>query len=102
MEWIVVLQRTKMLIEFKQEKEKLENEIYQIRQNTNEGICTAGLKPTDSCQEVLLVLSILTIFSLYINETILFLSEKSNYITNDMCHAHNIRSSLIIISMHTN
>jgi hypothetical protein len=46
-----VLQRTKMLIKFKQEKEKLENEMYQIRQNKNEGICTAGLKPTDSCRE---------------------------------------------------
>jgi hypothetical protein len=56
--------------------------------------CIAGLKPTVSCRESFISLSILTLFSLYIYETILFIDGKRNCMTNDKFHAHNTRSSL--------
>jgi hypothetical protein len=56
--------------------------------------CIAGLKPTVSCRESFISLSILTLFSLYIYETILFVDEKGNCMTNDKFHAHNTISSL--------
>jgi hypothetical protein len=56
--------------------------------------CIAGLKHTDSCWESFISLNILILFSLYIHETILFVKDKSNCITNDKIHAHDTRSSL--------
>jgi hypothetical protein len=56
--------------------------------------CTAGLKHIDSCQQSFISLNILILLSLYIYETILFVKDKGNCITNDKIHAHDTRSSL--------
>jgi hypothetical protein len=44
---------------------------------------------TDSCSKSFISLHILTLFSLYIYETILFVNEKGNCMTNHKFHAHN-------------
>jgi hypothetical protein len=54
--------------------------------------CITGVKPTDSCRESFNP-RILTLFSLYIYETILFVNEKGNCMTNDKFHAHNTKYS---------
>jgi hypothetical protein len=56
--------------------------------------CIAGLKHNDSCRESFISLNILTLFSLYIYETILFVKDKGKCITNDKIHAHDTISSL--------
>jgi hypothetical protein len=53
-----------------------------------------SLKPTNSCWESFISLRILTLYSLYVYETILFLKERGNCVTNYMFHAHNTRSRL--------
>jgi hypothetical protein len=55
--------------------------------------CIAGLRPTDTCRESFVRLQILTLYSLYILEVILFIKKKDAVITNRQVHYHLTSSS---------
>jgi hypothetical protein len=55
----------------------------------------AGLRPTDTCRESFVRLRIITLYSLYILEVILFIKKKNAAITNRQVHNHLSSSSFI-------
>jgi hypothetical protein len=55
--------------------------------------CVAGLGSTDTCRESFVRLWILTLYSLYILEVILFIKNKDAAITNRQVHNHLTRNS---------
>jgi hypothetical protein len=54
---------------------------------------TAGLKHLDSCRNSFRNLKILTVYSLYIQETILYVKEKCKCTVNKQIHTHNTRNN---------
>jgi hypothetical protein len=54
---------------------------------------TAGLKRRESCRESFKHLKIQTVYSLYIQETILYVMEKCNCTPNKQVHPHNTRNN---------
>jgi hypothetical protein len=55
--------------------------------------CTAGLKPLESCYDSFKQLKILTVHSLYIQQTIIYVINKCNCITNKQIHSYNTRNN---------
>jgi hypothetical protein len=53
----------------------------------------AGLKYLESCKDNFRYLMILTVYSLYIQETILHVKEKCNCTVNQQIHTHNTRNN---------
>jgi hypothetical protein len=53
----------------------------------------AGLKHLDSCKDSFGHLKILTVYSLYIQETILYVKENCNCTVNEHIHTHNTRNN---------
>ena len=53
----------------------------------------AGLKHLESCKDSFRHLKILTVYSLYIQETILYVKEKCNCTVNKQIHTHNTRNN---------
>jgi hypothetical protein len=54
----------------------------------------AGLKHLESCKDSFRLLKILTVYSLYIQETILYVKEKCNCTVNKQIHTHNTRNNI--------
>jgi hypothetical protein len=53
----------------------------------------AGLKHLESCKDSFRHLKILTVYSLYIQETIPYVKEKCNCTVNKQIHTHNTRTN---------
>ncbi|PNF31582.1 hypothetical protein B7P43_G00791 [Cryptotermes secundus] len=53
---------------------------------------TAGLKPLESCRDSFVQLKILTLYSMYIFQTILYATNKCNCTVNKQVHTHNTRN----------
>jgi hypothetical protein len=53
----------------------------------------AGLKHLESCKDSFRHLKILTVYSLYIQETILYVKEKCNCTVNKQIHTHDTRNN---------
>jgi hypothetical protein len=53
----------------------------------------AGLKHLESCKDSFRHLKILTVYSLYIQGTILYVKEKCNCTVNKQIHTHNTRNN---------
>jgi len=56
--------------------------------------CIASVKQTDSYQESFVSLKTLTLYSLYVQETVLCIKEKSRCEANDQLHICGMRTSL--------
>jgi hypothetical protein len=54
---------------------------------------TAGLKHLESCSNSFRNLKILTVYLLYILETILYVKKKCNCTVNEQIHTHNTRKN---------
>jgi hypothetical protein len=54
---------------------------------------TAGLKHLESCRDSFRNLKILTVYSLYIQEIILYVQEKCNCTVNKQIHTYNTRNN---------
>jgi hypothetical protein len=54
---------------------------------------TAGLKHLESCRDSFRNLKILTVYSLYIQDTILYVKEKCNCTVNKQIHTYNTRNN---------
>jgi hypothetical protein len=54
---------------------------------------TAGLKHLELCRNSFRNLNILTVYSLYIQETILYVKKKCNCTVNKQIHTHNTRNN---------
>jgi hypothetical protein len=54
---------------------------------------TAGLKHLESCRNSFRVLKILTAYSLYIQETILYVKKRCKCTVNKQIHTHNTRKN---------
>jgi hypothetical protein len=54
---------------------------------------TAGLKHLESCRNSFRNLNILTVYSLYIQETILYVKKGCNCTVNKQIHTHNTRNN---------
>jgi hypothetical protein len=54
---------------------------------------TAGLKPLESCRDSFKQLKILTVYLLYILQTILYVSNKCNCTVNKQIHSYNTRNN---------
>jgi hypothetical protein len=54
---------------------------------------TAGLKHLESCKDSFRNLKILTVYSLYLQETILYVKEKCNCMANEQIHTYNTRNN---------
>jgi hypothetical protein len=53
----------------------------------------AGLKHLESCKDSFRHLKILTVYSLYIQKTILYVKENCNCTVNQQIHTHNTRNN---------
>jgi hypothetical protein len=63
---------------------------------------TAGLKPLESCRDSFKQLKILTVHSLYIQQTILYVINKCNCITNRQIHSYKTRNNNVhILELYT-
>jgi len=56
-------------------------------------ICIAGLKQAGPYRETLVLLRILTLYFLYIQETILYINEDGRCVTNYHIHPYNTRTN---------